>query len=91
LVEGNYVTHWGGKDEEFTYPLSIFNDIYNQIFYIGDYYRLRLYTKDGICRQVIGNKEGTFDYVRGTSYLNDCLFVSDYGHRKIHIFKQKLE
>jgi len=85
--QGNYVTHWGGN-EEFTNPLSIFNDIYNQIFYIGDYYCLHLYTKDGICRQVIGK---SFDYVRGTSYLNDCLFVSDYGNRKIHIFKQKLE
>jgi len=89
--QGSFVSQWGGNgNEQFMHPLSIYNDWADEIFYIGDYYSLQLFTKEGICIQKFGAKEGNkMDSVRGAAILDDRLFVCDYENQGIQIFTQK--
>jgi len=89
--EGLVGTHWGGGLSghdlgQFSYPMSIYRDIWENIFYIGDCWAIQLFTENGKCIQRIDS--GTYgNYVYGISIIDDKLYVCDYSHCKIQIFK----
>jgi len=88
-------TKWGkyGTDTGlFSSPYSIYHNLFENIFYVGDSYSLQLFTQEGTCLQRIGdkcngNKMNQFSGVFGVCVIDDQLFVSDYNNRRIQIFR----
>jgi len=93
-----FVNQWdnyGNKNIQFRYPYSIYYDIGEEIFYVGDVYNVQLITKWGMCLQKLdsqtyGNMMNQFYYVYGITINEDRLFVCDYDNYRIQIFA-KLE
>jgi len=65
--------------------MSIYRDFWENMFYIGDCYAIQLFI-DGKCIQRIDSGTNG-NYVYGISIIDDKLYVCDYSHYKIQIFK----
>jgi len=95
---GNFFHQWGKgqsstKKGQFSYPGSIFYHILEEMFYIGDWYSVQLFTKENICIQRIGdtttgNKMNQFNYGYGLSVCDDQLYVCDRNNKRIQIFRR---
>jgi len=90
-----FQTQWGGiESSEFGYfssPSCIYNDIEEEIFYVGDQSSLQLFLPNGECLQRIGEKNSgeamnEFDGVYGICKINNQLCVCDNGNDRIQIF-----
>jgi len=95
--EGIFIRQWGKGSAStdygnFQYPLSIFNDSLEEIFYIGDECSVQLFTRNGICVQRLGDKQGNLMYqftdVDGLCIMDGCLYVSDSENQRIMIFQK---
>jgi len=74
--------------------VSIYYNLLEEIFYIGDRYSVQIFTKDGNCQQRIGdqnsgNKMNQFNRIYGICVMNDQLYVSDYNNKRVQIFRRK--
>jgi len=99
--DGNFVKQWGtGKDSmemgSVSFPYSIYEDLEDEIFYIGDCCSVQLFRKqDDVCVQRIGvslfgdKVNGHFQGVHGIGIMNNRLYVTDYDGFRIQIFKLK--
>jgi len=94
---GKFIAQWGeekGKEiGQFWNPFSIYNNIIEEMIYIGDNFSIQLFSKDGICRQRIGShKEGNgmdeFARIYGICIVNDELYVSDSSNKRIQICRR---
>jgi len=90
---GKFFKQWGSGTNncEFTGPISIYNDVVEEIFYIGDWCSVQLFMGDR-CMQRLGgtkgNKMNEFDWVSGMCRCEDGLYVSDSDNQRIQIFKR---
>jgi len=77
----------------FDFPYSIYYDCGEDIIYVGDISSVQLLTKeDGICFQRIGSRRigklmNEFNCVYGIWIMDNRLYVSDHGNKRILIFK----
>jgi len=95
---GTFSYQWGkGKEStekgHFSYPRSIYYNVLEEMFYIGDSYSVQLFRKDNTCIQRLGdttdgNKMNQFYNVWGLSVVNDQLYVSDFNNKRIQIFRR---
>jgi len=88
LVEnGKFFKQWGEDEEysrQFTYPHSIYYNLLEEIFYIGDWESVQLWRrKDGVCIQTI-RAHG----VRSVGIIDDRLYVLEKVDKRISIFKR---
>jgi len=79
------------EEGNFTYPRGVYND--HGIFYVGDYYSVQLFHRNGVFIQRIGEKrEGTsmnhFEKVYSLCILENYLHVCDYGNDRVQIFRR---
>jgi len=73
---------------EFTYCFSIYRDLLEEIFYVGDCYSVQLFIKEGKCIQRIDS--GTCgNFVYGICVIYDQLYVCDYSSNLIRVFRPK--
>jgi len=97
--DGTFHQKWGSdgwpKNEQgsFCYPLSIYLNKLEELFYIGDYHCIQLFTKDGICLQRInedayGDATNLSNAIYGICIMDDRLYVSDVDNKRIQIFKR---
>jgi len=91
-TEGIFFSQWGKGGQsiefgQFSYPNCIYNDVVDEIFYIGDYHSVQLFLNN-VCVQRLGSQEkedAQFELVYGICIMNDQLYVSD--NNRIQIFK----
>jgi len=102
---GNLIRQWGEqklvekqalqRKDAFVNPYSIL--LHNDFLYVGDRYRIRVFTKQGNFSQYIGtsttdphqeqcNGQGEFRIVFGMCVVNGRLYVSDSSNNRIQIF-----
>jgi len=90
---GRFNKQWG--DGLLSSPDSIYYSKSEEIVYIGDSCSVRLYTtNDDKCIQRIGGTfwgsgKNQFDVVFGVFVFDDQLYVSDYGNKRIQIFRKE--
>jgi len=77
---GKFFNQWR---KGFSYPKSIYYHDFEEIFYIGDYNSIQLWTND-MCIQRF-NSPGSQIY--GICVIDDRLYVSDYNNKRVQIFK----
>jgi len=97
---GTFINQWGDSYStdfgKFVFPYSIFLDLLDEIFIIGDSSCVQFFTSNGLCLQRLGeallpgNKLNQFDSIYGICTLDGCLFVSEYTNQRIQIFKSKV-
>jgi len=90
---GQYKKQWGnGKESKkkgnFTNPASIFYDLSEALFYVGDSLCVQIFNNDDICIQRFG-EECSIDGAFGICLVENCLFVSDYYNQRIHLFERE--
>jgi len=95
---GMFCHQWGkgvksNEPREFAFPNCIFNDELEEIFYIGDNFRVQWFTKDGVYLQHLGgndtgSKMNEFNVIYGVSLMDDRLYVCDRYNERIQIFKR---
>jgi len=94
---GIFFTQWGNGQGtnygQFFFPLCIYHVIGEELFYIGDYYSIQIFRKDGICLQRLGDKKegknsNQFDSVGGICVMNDLLYACDHGNRRVQVFRK---
>jgi len=93
---GKFSSQWGKStpsavEGQFTHPCSIY--FYSEIFYVGDYYFVQLFTKDNIVVHRIGtpshgDQMNQFYAVYGICIIDDRLYVSDFFNNRIQIFRE---
>jgi len=98
---GKYQRQWGGKQSKeigkFSNPISIYRDIENEIYYVGDQFSIQLFGQNGVCIQRFGEVTEIFTMkkglngVYGISIGNGELFVSDSNRDRIQVFRHHLE
>jgi len=97
--KGIFVSQWGTGSQgtesgQFEFPNGIYKDILETIFYVGDSSSVQLFSKDGICFQRLGDREkgptmNQFKVVYAMCVIEDQLYVSDWGNRRIQIFRRQ--
>jgi len=87
---GTYRTAWGtrGRAEgQFYYPRSIF--IWEEIWYVADFYGVQLFSGAGACLQRIEEwGDEKFDTIFGICALQGYLCISDAGNQRIQFFRR---
>jgi len=94
---GNFINQWNKRGTglgEFSYPISIYYSLSDITFYIGHYFSIQMFNKNGRCEQRLGsNKNGKemnqFDSVYGICILDDLLYAADCGNSRVQIFRRK--
>jgi len=87
---GKHIYQWGHKGDEkegeFYYPTGVLLD--SALIYVGDRYRVQVFTKEGVFVQYIGTgKKGEeFDKVRGFCIVRDRLYVADSNNHRVRVF-----
>jgi len=90
---GLLINQWGQKGKEqgyFIFPISIHNNIKDDIIYVGDFFSVQLFEKKmGECiERINGGDRNKFGIVNGIYVMNDKLFVSDSYNKRIQIFNR---
>jgi len=96
----DYAFHhqWGNRgtrNGQFTSPCSIYHNIFDDVFYIGDRYSIQLFACDGkMFIQRLGSdkesrNEGDFDHAWGICAISDKLYISDRENKRIQMFKKQ--
>jgi len=80
---------WGNEGQvlgEFYHPQCI--SIYDEIWYIGDFYSIQLFTVEGLCLERIESWKSTkLDRVYSICIFQSCLFLSDNMTKRIRVFE----
>jgi len=89
---GDFQFKWGKLGTNsglFDYPYSIHYN--SSILFIGDRVSIQLFDEKGVFFQRIGDSEGEgkVDHVRGVWLVNEIMYVSDYQHCLIKLFRPK--
>jgi len=86
---GKYKTEWGKKGYEegnFMEPTCIY--IYDNIYYVGDYFSIQLFTKKGHCLQRLERIDNVnISGVISICILKGCLCISEYSTRCVRVFR----
>jgi len=78
---------------QFRNPSCIYNDFLEDIIYVGDAASVQLFRKNGVCIQRLGDgKSGPridqFNMIYAICIMDDRLFVSDDGNRRMNVFER---
>jgi len=88
-TNGIYQTEYGKEGRrmgEFYHPQCIF--IWNEIWYIGDFYSIQLYNFENLCLERIESwKNEKFDRIHSICIVQNYLFVSDNMTNRIRAFE----
>jgi len=95
---GIWDSRWGNgiasaEQGQFKYPSSIYDNFSDDLIYVGDRISVQLFRKDGVCVQrlgdiIYGKQMNQFKSVYGICVLDERLYVSDGGNKRIQIFKR---
>jgi len=89
-MTGNWRRQWGsnqGTDlDQFNFPKSIYLDIVEEIFYIGDSKYVRLFTSDGTLIDHMDYPKGS---IFGICKLNENLFICENYNGRLQIYDRK--
>jgi len=94
---GIYYEKWGkeGSEEgQFRFPYSIYNNVLEDLIYVGDDHSVQLFKKDGVCIQRLGDKKrgSQMNQFRAVYSIcvgeDDRLYVSDRSNKRIQIYKR---
>jgi len=98
--KGIFVMQWGSGEEstdqgQFSNPMSIYNNLGEEIFYVGDNWSVQLFEKDGNCIQrlgqdISGNSMNQFHWITSLCVMDDRLYVCDHVNQRIQIFQKKV-
>jgi len=94
-ANGVFIRQWGQygiQDRgEFCFPTGLL--LYNDLIYVGDRYRVQVFTREGEFVHYIGTenagqakREGEFCSVTGFCVVKDRLYVADRDNHRIQVF-----
>jgi len=94
---GNFIRQWGSEGliekSTFYFPNSIL--LYDELLYVGDMYRVQVFTIEGEFIHYIGTdkgyykkrqNQGSFDIARGLCIVDARIYVSDTYNHRIQVF-----